>query len=782
MNFRDFLRTDIVVLDGAMGTELVKRGVALGEYPEGLNLTAPGIVRGIHQEYVGAGSRVLYANTFGANAVKLAGAHDAVALVKAGIALAREAAKTASQEVFVAVDIGPTGQLIDAFGTLSFDDAYKAFAEVAVAAQDAGADLAVVETMTDLSEMRAALLAVKENTSLPVLVTMTFDASGRTFTGVLPSAFALTASGLAADGVGVNCSLGPKELLPVVKEIAAYTDLPLVVKANAGLPDVQGAYAVNPADFAKEYKKFLALGASVVGGCCGTTPKHIAALVKAVAGTAPKKRAPVEKGLLLCSARRVLAVDHAVMVGERLNPTGKKAYREALQAGSFDYAAQQAIDQEDAGAEALDVNTGVPGVDEAALMVRLIEEITAVTALPLVLDSSDPKALEAGLRRYPGRALVNSVSGDEKVLDAVLPIVKKYGAAVVGLCLDEGGLPTTVQARVTLAKRMTDAAVRHGLTPRDVVIDPLTLTVAAEQAQAKQTLAALSAVKKLGVKTLLGVSNISFGLPNRDAVTAGFLTLALNAGLDLAIMNPNNATVANAFRAYRVLTAADTGAADFIARNAAPAPQADAFSGAGTVKQSIARGVPCAAAIRELLKTTPPLEVVNNYLIPALDEVGKGFEAGTVFLPQLIAAAESAKGGFAEVQGRLPKGGASKGKIVLCTVHGDIHDIGKNIVRVVLENFGYEVVDLGRNVPPEQVAAAVVRENAKLLGLSALMTTTVANMKTTIALVRAAKPDCKIMVGGAVLTEAYAKKIGADAYGHDAVASARYADRVFKDW
>ena len=799
-------RGTAVIADGAMGTVLFSRGLKTGELPEMLNLNDPGLVRSVHADYVDAGAEIVYTDTFGANAEKLCGKADPGKVIEAAVKIALDAA---GEKALVALDLGPTGRLMQPSGTLSFDEAYESFRTQAVAGEKAGCDLVVLETFSSLSELRAAVLAVKENTSLPVMATMTFEKDGRTFTGTPASAFAVTISGLGADAIGVNCSTGPKEMLPVVREIAKYTSLPIVVKPNAGLPDSFGNYDLSAEDFVKETLLLVKAGAVVVGGCCGTTPDFIKKLSAALKGVKPGKR-PARTGCtVLCSERKTVNAVRPLIIGERLNPTGKKALKEAYLNGDGGYISARAVEQEEAGADILDINTGVPGADEKELMTTAVKLVTSVTNLPISVDSSDIAALEAGLRNFPGKALVNSVNGEDASLKAVLPLVKKYGAAVVGLCLDEKGVPKDAESRFRIAAKIVDAALKEGIPREDIVIDCLTLTVSAEQSQAVRTLNAIKAVKrKLKVRTVLGVSNISFGLPDRDNLNSAFLISALCAGLDFAIINPNSAAMAYAFRAHAVLFGFDKGATEYIdacvnpektaAFGKASAPKTVSVS-SGALSRDVKEGTDEKSAFTRLilkgldsvraetaalLTVHSPLEVVNEYLIPALDEVGKRFESGRLFLPQLITAAETAKLGFDEVKKAIEKSGSSaveSGTIVLATVKGDVHDIGKNIVKVVLENYGYRVIDLGKNVEISAVTDAVVKNKIRLLGLSALMTTTVVNMEKTIKEVRKVAPDCKIMVGGAVLTPDYAKKIGADYYAKDANASVRIAKEIFSE-
>ncbi len=763
-------------LDGGTGTMLQKGGLPAGAIPEVCNITEPERIIAVNRAYAQAGADIICANTFGANCLKMAKTgYTSIELIRAGIKNARAAAEGTS--ALVALDIGPIGQLLEPLGTLKFEEAYNIFREMVLAGEDA--DVILIETMTDLYEAKAALLAAKENSRKPVLVTMSFEERGRTFTGCSAAAMALTLEGLGADAIGINCSLGPKEIYPIAEEICKWTNLPVIVKPNAGLPDpVTGEFSVEPEDFAEALAKMAELGVRVFGGCCGTTPEHLSAaytaLDKADFPQITTKTIPAA----VCSASQVVTIDQPRMIGERINPTGKKRFQQALRDSDISYILSQAAEQTDAGADILDVNVGMPGIDEKEMMVRTVKAVQSVTDVPLQLDSTKPEVLEAALRVYNGKAVVNSVNGEDASLNAILPICKKYGAAVVGLTLDEKGIPDTAEGRFAIAEKILDAALRYGIPKQDVYIDCLTLTVSAEQSGAVTTLEALSRVKnELGLKTVLGVSNISFGLPNREAVNRTFLTLALQKGLDLPILNPNIKSMAEAVRAYKVLECIDKNSVSFIkwyGGDTAPKAQAPApESKTNDLGYALSHGLSeeCGRITENLLLELDPLAVVNEMLIPALDKAGAEFEAGKIFLPQLILTAGAAQTAFAVIKEKLAasKGEAiSKGKIVIATVKGDVHDIGKNIVKVLLENYGYTVIDLGKDVPPEAVLEAAVKHEAKLVGLSALMTTTLDAMKDTIALLNEKYPECKTMVGGAVLTPEYAEQIHADRYAKDA--------------
>lgn len=793
-----FDRKRFVFLDGGMGTQLQARGLQPGQKPELAALEMPDVLTAIHTDYADAGADILLANTFGANAKKLAGCgHTVEDVVTASIACARKAADTTG--ALVALDIGPLGELLVPAGTLSFEDAYAEFAQVIRAGAAAGADLVFLETMTDLYELKAAILAAKENCILPVFTSMSFESRGRTFTGCTVESYAVTAAGLGADAVGINCSLGPKEILPFAQRLcrSVPAGVPVFIKPNAGLPNPDGSYNLDPDGFAAEMKEYAAIGVSMVGGCCGTTPAFIAKLHETFSPLAPADKIPIRRSCL-CTPVRFVEVNGITVVGERINPTGKKRLQQALRDGDSAYPCTQAVAQAEAGAQVLDVNAGLPGIDEAATLEQLVKDLQAVTDLPLQLDSSNPEALSRALRIYNGKPIVNSVNGETETLEKILPLCKKYGAAVVGLALDKGGIPPTVEGRVAIARRIVDAAHAAGIPDEDIYIDCLCLTASAQQEGATQTLQALARCKKeLGVRTVLGVSNISFGLPCRGYLNTTFLTMAMSAGLDLAIMNPNTPEMMAAVRAYRVLTCQDPQSTDYVAayadvqiqttqtsKSAATVAEVSAAApGGDALFEAVRRGLKAEAraAADAALTMREPLDVVNTSLIPALDAVGDGFEKGTVFLPQLLQAATAAQAAFEAIKAKIAASGqaqGSKGKIVIATVKGDVHDIGKNIVRVILENYGYDVLDLGRDVDPERVVEAVRQTGAKLVGLSALMTTTVPNMQTTIEALHAANLDCKVMVGGAVLTPDYARDIGADYYCKDAKASADLAKQL----
>lgn len=783
----DMYRQRVTLLDGAMGTMLQHAGLKLGERPETLSITAPQVVEQIHRQYVQAGAKMVLANTFCANAHKLAGTgYTAEAVVEAAVRLARRACQ--GTEARVALDIGPIGELLEPLGTLRFEEAYALFVQMIRAGVRAGAQAVFFETFSDLNELRAGVLAAKENCALPVFASMTFEASGRTFLGCRAEAAAMTLSGLGVQAVGVNCSLGPAEVAPIVRAMRKATSLPLILKPNAGLPDPQtGEYRATPEEFARDCAALLSSGAVYIGGCCGTTPAFIQKLNESIGQCEAVWEEKTLRGI--CSPGEVCEFGRGVrVIGERINPTGKKRFQQALREEDLSYIVAQAIEQEEAGAQILDVNVGLPGIDEPRMMQRVVTAISGAVSLPLQIDSSNPQAIEAGLRAAPGKCLVNSVNATKASLEAILPLVKKYGAAVVGLTLGEHGLPQTAKERISLAQTILDAAQSIGIAREDVAMDCLTLTVSAQQDQAARTLEALSYVhREMKLETVLGVSNISFGLPQRQLVTRTFLAQALANGLTLPIVNPNQREIIETIDACRVLSGEDAGCTAYIERHAPQPAQEEKRPAASaktvTLEEAIAKGLRAEAAelARELLKTMEPLQLVETRLIPALDAVGNAYEQQRIFLPQLMHAAAASGAAFDEVRqaiARSGEGGEGKGPILLATVEGDIHDIGKNIVHTVLENYGYRVIDLGRDVPAERVVEEAVRQKAKLIGLSALMTTTVPGMERTIALLRAAGVTAPVLVGGAVLTPEYAKRIGADYYAKDAKQSADIARSI----
>ncbi|HBH95867.1 MAG TPA: homocysteine methyltransferase [Ruminococcaceae bacterium] len=789
MDFKSLLKKEFVSLDGAMGTMLQARGLKPGEAPELLNTENPKILTEIHKEYIEAGADIIYANTFGANRYKLKGSgYSAEEIIKAGVKNAKKACE--GTDTLTALDIGPIGQLLEPTGSLTFEEAYDIYKEEILAGGDC--DIIVLETMTDLYELKAAVLAAKENSDKPVICTMTFEKNMRTFTGCCISSMALTLQGLGVDAIGINCSLGPRELYPVAKELCRWTNIPVAVKPNAGLPDpVTDAYNITAREFAELMEKLVPLGVKLFGGCCGTTPEFIRETNKALKG---KKYVNIPHSIpaACCTPAKTVIIDRPRIIGERINPTGKKRFKEALLAGDTDYILGQAIEQVKGGADILDINVGLPGIDEKEMMIKAVKAVQGIADVPLQLDSTVPEVLEGALRIYNGKAVVNSVNGEEKSLQTVLPLVKKYGAAVVGLCLDENGIPKTAEGRFNIARKILDRALAIGIRKEDVYIDCLTLTVSAEQEAAGETLNALERVKKeLGLKTVLGVSNISFGLPDRIRINSVFLTMALTKGLDLPIINPNAESMVSAVRAYNVLAGHDLNSAKYIAAygqgGVSAETKADAQKGDTDLSYALENGLKSDGAriTSELLKTSDPMTVINDILIPALDKTGSEFEKGKIFLPQLILTASAAQSCFEVIKDFYAQRGeksVSKGKIILATVKGDIHDIGKNIVRVLLENYGYEVIDLGKDVDCMRVVSCATENNVHLIGLSALMTTTLASMENTVRLLHEHNVDCKVMVGGAVLTPEYARQIGADYYARDAKESCDIAKKVFEEF
>ena len=780
--------------DGGSGTILQKKGLPAGAFPESWNLTHPEEIIDLHAGYLRAGCDIFNTNTFGANRFHFPDNLEEV--ITAAVSLAKEArVRTERTDAYIALDIGPCGRLLEPYGDLPFEEAVDVFAEIVRIGVRCGADLILIETMNDSYEAKAALLAAKENSDLPVFITTTYDTFGRLLNGASPASLLPMLEGLGADALGINCSLGPEEMIPVVKEIRRISSLPLIVNPNAGLPKtVQGrtVYLVQPADFTASMKTIASLGVQVLGGCCGTTPEHIRQMKEAVRQLPFVPTVPNEDTYVTSAVKAVKIGGHTAVIGERINPTGKKRFREAVKAGNYDYVISQGLEQEDAGADILDVNVGIPGISEKDVICTVVSRLQAVTALPLQIDSSDPSALEAAMRLYSGRPLLNSVSGKKESLDAVLPIAKKYGAAVVGLCLDENGIPDTADGRIAIARRILAAAEEYGIPKKDIILDGLTLTVSSDADAALVTLETIRRIKEeLHCHTILGVSNVSFGLPRRKLLNAAFLTMAMREGLSCAIINPNDADMMTALITSDALLARDPSCMRYIetfrdtedssaktpVRKAGSSPASEDLSGCilhGQIDKA-------AAVTKQMLESgTKAMELIDTCLIPALDTVGKGFEKGTVFLPQLLLSADAAKAAFAVIKETMKDtAGASKGTLILATVKGDIHDIGKNIVKVLLENYGYTVMDLGRDVPPETIVDTAIEHGIRLVGLSALMTTTVVSMKETIELFRKRKPDTKIVVGGAVLTAEYAKEIGADAYAKDAMETVRYADSIF---
>ncbi len=784
--FEDLFQKPFIFLDGAMGTMLQSMGLKLGERPEILCMTNPEQIGAIHKQYLDAGSDIVYTNTFGANRYKLEGTGYSVEeVIKKAVKIAKKACENAGKDAFAALDIGPIGELLEPSGLLSFEEAYDIFREMVICGEKAGADVIVFETMTDLYEIKAGILAAKENTSLPVFATMTFEENGRTFTGCTVESMAVVLEGLGVDAIGINCSMGPKEILPLAQRLARSTNLPIIIKANAGLPDpANHTYSIDAKEFASLMRPYAESGIRIMGGCCGTTPEYIKNLCEEMKGLTFGERKPVVKSVL-CSPPLTVEVDGVKVIGERINPTGKKRFQQALKEGDLEYIAQCGIEQADAGADILDVNVGLPGIDEKEMMIKAVKTLQSVISLPLQIDSSHPETIEAGLRVCNGKAIVNSVNGEQKVMDRIFPIVKKYGAAVIGLTMDERGLPKTAEERFEIAKKICETAKRYGIKKEDVFIDCLALTVSAQQEQAKETLKAIRRVKEeLGVHTVLGVSNISFGLPERDYITLNFLIQAMTMGLDLPIVNPNKTEIMDAVYSFKVLSGEDKNSENYIARFSGRKTQTVIIENGSKeeerkndpvseIEYAISKGLKeeTKRITKKLLEEKSELQIVNQVLIPILDRIGEKYEKQEIFLPQLIHSADASCEAFEVIKTSILSKGAPtivKDKILLATVKGDIHDIGKNIVKVILENYGYQIIDLGKDVPIETVVKTAIEEDAKLVGLSALMTTTVESMKNTILAIRESGHECKIMVGGAVLTPEYAKEIGADYYGKDA--------------
>lgn len=792
---RERLGKELLYFDGGMGTLLQERGLQPGELPETWNLLHAEEIREIHRKYIEAGSDIVLTNTFGANALKFHDdAYSLEEIVNAAVGHVKAAAEQAGngRRIYTALDIGPTGKLLKPMGDLDFETAYEAYKEVMIYGEKAGADLIHIETMSDTYELKAAVLAAKENTSLPVFATTIFDERGKLLTGAdVPSVVALL-EGLRVDAFGINCGMGPEQMIPILEQITKYSSLPVIVKPNAGLPkqkNGQTYYDVSPEEFAEVMKKIVEMGAVVIGGCCGTTPDHIKAMADACRMIPVK---PVEKKnftMVSSYGQSVFLGTGSKIIGERINPTGKKRFKQALKEHDLDYILREGITQQDNGAHILDVNVGLPDIDEPALMKEVVQELQSVTSLPLQIDTVDVEAMEGALRIYNGKAMVNSVSGKQESMDKVFPLIQKYGGVVIGLALDENGIPADAEGRVQVAKKIIAEAAKYGIEKKDIVIDALAMTISSEPEGAKITLETLRRLRdEVGVCTVLGVSNISFGLPSRPIVNSIFYTMAMQNGLSVGIINPGSEDMMKAWYAFHALMALDSNCEKYIARYAQQ-PGTTPVQAAGgkhtmTLQSAIERGLKeeASSITAELAEQKDALDIINEELIPALNNVGEGFEKGTVFLPQLLMSAESAKSAFAVLKERMDQSGEvqeKKGKVILATVKGDIHDIGKNIVKVLLENYSFDVIDLGKDVPPEKVVETVLEQDVHLVGLSALMTTTVVSMEETIRQLREKAPDCLVMVGGAVLNQEYADMIGADFYGKDAMQSVHYAQKVF---
>ncbi len=799
MKITEYLKDHILYLDGGMGTLLQAQGLVPGELPESWNLTHPDIITCIHRDYYDAGSNVVNTNTFGANILKFS-AEELDGIIKAAVENARAAAESSrgAQEKWVALDIGPTGRMLAPYGDFDFEDAVSVFSETVKLGVKYGVDLIFIETMNDSYETKAALLAAKENSVLPVFVSNAYGEDGKLMTGASPAAMVAMLEGMGADAIGVNCSLGPKALGGVVREYLKYASVPVMLKPNAGLPksvDGKTVYDILPDEFAKEVSTLIKEGVRVAGGCCGTTPDYISATVRASAGLSPTA---IQKKNITCVSSYTHAVvfgNSPILIGERINPTGKKRFKEALKAHDIDYILKEGIAQQEKGVHILDVNVGLPEINEVEMLKEAVCELQAIIDLPLQIDTSDPAAMETALRRYNGKAMINSVNGKKESMDAVFPLAKKYGGLIVALTLDENGIPQKAEDRLAIARRILAEAEKYGIDKKDIIFDPLALTISADNTAALETMRAVGLIKsELGCHTSLGVSNVSFGLPGRDMINGTFFALTLGQGLSAAIMNPYSDEMMKAYYSYRALSGLDENCADYIgfaetlpqstassaitAQNASQ-PSSDEY--ASELQRAVVKGLKerAAALTKELLGTVEPLRIVQDEIIPALNIVGVGFENKTVYLPQLLMSAEAAKSAFEVIKANMP-GDKTGGKcgFIIATVKGDIHDIGKNIVKLLLENYGFDVIDLGRDVAPETVLEEVLRLHAPLVGLSALMTTTVPAMEDTIKLLHEKAPWCKVVVGGAVLNKEYADAIGADKYAKDAMETVRYAEEI----
>ncbi len=797
MLITEYLKDHLLYLDGGMGTLLQAQGLKPGELPERWNLTHPEIITGVHRDYFDAGSNVVNTNTFGANLLKFP-AWELDKIVEAAINNARAAAEQSrgTQEKWVALDIGPTGRMLAPLGDFDFEEAVSVFAETVKLGVKYGADLIVIETMNDSYETKAALLAAKENSHLPVFVSNAYSEDGKLMTGASPAAMVAMLEGMGADAIGVNCSLGPKALAGVAEEYLKYASVPVILKPNAGLPKAIGGktvYDLLPGEFAEDVTALIKKGVRIAGGCCGTTPAYIAATVAATEELTPAQITPKNITCVSSYTHAVVFGESPILIGERINPTGKKRFKEALKANDIGYILKEGIAQQEKGVHILDVNVGLPEIDEVSMLKTAVCELQAVIDLPLQIDTTDPVAMEAALRRYNGKPMINSVNGKKESMEAVFPLARKYGGLVVALTLDEDGIPATAEGRLAIARRILDEAAKHGISKKDIIFDPLALTVSADRTAARETMRAVGMIKReLGAHTSLGVSNVSFGLPSRDIINGTFFALTLGQGLSAAIMNPYSTEMMKAYHAYLALAGLDDNCADYIEFAStvqetvtAVAPtageSAKSTEQGSELQRAVVKGLKERAAqlTAELLQSVEPLTIVQEEIIPALNTVGVGFEAKTVYLPQLLMSAEAAKSAFEVIKSKMESGTASdKCAFVIATVKGDIHDIGKNIVKLLLENYGFAVTDLGRDVPPEVVVAEVKRLNAPIVGLSALMTTTVPAMEETIKLLRAEAPWCKVVVGGAVLNKDYADAIGADKYAKDAMETVRFAEEV----
>ena len=778
----------IVFFDGGMGTLLQKAGLKAGELPETWNIINPQPVIDIHRAYVEAGADIILANTFGANGFKFP--DNLEEIIDAGVKNARLAIEQAGRRAYVALDMGSTGKLLKPLGTLDFEEAVSVYARVVRAGVNAGADLILIETMSDTYELKAAVLAAKENSDLPVMATVAFDEKGKILTGASPEGVVALLEGLGVDALGMNCGLGPKEMAPIFDRMVKCASIPLIINPNAGLPrneNGETVFDVTPDEFAKEMYDIVKNGAHLAGGCCGTTPEHIKALVDMCKDITPMPLTDKDITLVSSGSRFVELGDKPVIIGERINPTGKSKFKQALRDHNMEYILEEGVKQSDSGAHILDVNVGLPEIDEVAMMKDVVYELQSILPLPLQIDTTSVEAMEQALRIYNGKAMINSVNGKTEVMEAIFPLVKKYGGVVVGLTLDEDGIPNSVEGRVAIAKKIYDTAAAYGIKAKDIVIDALTMTMSTDDSAGQITLDTVKAIKAMGGRTVLGVSNISFGLPQREVINGAFFTMAMQAGLSAGIINPNSAIMMQAYDSYLVISGNDPQCTDYVAKYAVAkdaTPVAATNAEQMSLKDAVIKGLkePAYKLTKAMLAEKAAMDIINEELVPALDVVGQGFEKGTIFLPQLLMSAEAAKAGFEAVNEFIKNSGdvkESKATIVIATVKGDIHDIGKNIVKVLLENYGYNVIDLGKDVAPEEVLKVVVENKAPMVGLSALMTTTVVNMEETIKLLRKEAPWCKIMVGGAVLTQEYADMIGADFYGKDAMKAVAYAEELF---
>ncbi len=795
MDIREELGRRIIFFDGGLGSLLQERGLKPGELPETWNLTRPEVLYDIHRAYLDAGADIILANTFGANGFKYDNLEE---IVTAAVVNAKKAVADSGRKAYVALDMGPTGKLLKPMGTLDFEECVSIYADVVRYGAKAGADLILIETMSDTYELKAAVLAAKENSNLPVVATVVFDEHHKMLTGATPEVVVALLEGLRVDAIGMNCGLGPKQMKPIFETMARYASIPLVITPNAGLPRSENGktvYDVGPEEFAEDMEEIINMGAWMAGGCCGTTPAHIEALTERCSGITPKPLTDKDYTIVTSYSTAVELGGRPVIIGERINPTGKSKFKQALRDNNMEYILEEGVKQADSGAHILDVNVGLPEIDEPAMMRRTVYELQSVLPLPLQIDTTDPVAMEQAMRIYNGKPMINSVNGKEEIMHQIFPLVQKYGGTVVGLALDEAGIPDTAEGRLAVAKKIYDTAAEYGIKPKDIVIDALTMTMSTDNNSANITLDTVREIKAHGGRTVLGVSNISFGLPQREVINSGFFLMAMQAGLSAGIINPNARAMIQAYDTYCVLGGFDSQCMSYIEKYAVaePTPVAQtvtsvkqagkAVTGNLSLTDCIVKGLKEQAykATKEELGIKDTMEIINGELVPALDIVGKGFEKGTVFLPQLLMSAEAAKAGFEAIKEYVSSQGTNQEKkatIVIATVKGDIHDIGKNIVKVLLENYGYDVIDLGKDVPPETVVDKVIETHAPLVGLSALMTTTVVSMEETIKKLHESAPWCKIMVGGAVLTQEYADMIGADFYGKDAMQSVYYAEEL----